>query len=97
MTSLARLCSVGLRALLCGLVVLMVAPALFAQKDVGAIVGTVRDASGAVVAGAKVTITDVERGTSFETTTNESGEYVASLLKVGRYSVIVEKVGFKKA
>ena len=34
---------------------------LLAQKDAGAIVGLVRDSSGAVVAGAKVTVTDADR------------------------------------
>jgi hypothetical protein len=69
----------------------------FAQKDTGAIAGTARDSSGAVVAGAQVTITDVDRGTNFITTTGQQGEYVASPLKIGRYSVTVEKQGFKKA
>ena len=42
--------------------VLALAAPLWAQKDAGAIVGLVRDPSGAVVAGAKVTVTDVDRG-----------------------------------
>jgi hypothetical protein len=68
-----------------------------AQKDTGAIAGTVKDASGAVVAGAKVTVTDVDRGTEFNTTTESNGEYVASPLKVGRYTITVEKANFKTA
>ena len=67
----------------------------WSQKDTGNIVGTVRDSSGAVVANARVTVTDVDRGTSFETTTNVNGEYVAGPLKPGRYRVTVEKPGFK--
>jgi len=70
---------------------------LWAQKDAGAIVGVVRDASGAVVVGAKVTVTDADRGQNFGTKTNESGEYVASPLRVGRWAVTVEHTGFKKA
>jgi hypothetical protein len=50
-----------------------------AQKDTGAIVGVVHDASGAVVAKAKVTVTDVDRGTIFAAETSEVGEYTASL------------------
>jgi hypothetical protein len=69
----------------------------WAQKDTGSIVGTVKDPSGAVVVGAKVTISDVERGQTFSTTTGETGDYVASPLHVGRYTVTVEKEGFKKA
>jgi hypothetical protein len=69
----------------------------WAQKDAGSIVGTVKDPSGAVVANAKVTVTDVDRGSNFEATTNDSGEYVAGPLRVGRYTVTVEHSGFKKA
>ncbi len=68
-----------------------------AQKDTGGIAGVVKDASSAVVAGAKVTVTDVDRGTDFVTKTNAQGEYVASPLKIGRYQVKIEKAGFKKA
>ena len=69
----------------------------WAQKDTGVIAGTVRDASGAIVVGAKVSVIDVDRGTEFNTTTDGNGEYVAGPLKVGRYTVNVEKTGFKTA
>lgn len=77
------------------LALILLAGVCWGQKDTGSIVGTVKDPSGAVVAGAKVTVTDVDRGTSFATATNASGEYVAGPLKVGRYRVAVEKAGFK--
>ena len=83
---------VALFALLLGF-----AGAAFAQKDTGGIAGTVKDSTGAVVAGAKVTVTDADRGTSEQTTTGAQGEYVVSPLKIGRYNVVVEKQGFKKA
>src|SRR6266849_11077358 len=70
--------------------------AAWAQKDAGSIVGTVKDQTGAIVAKAKVTVSDVDRGTYLETATNDSGEYVASPLRVGRYKVTVEHPGFKK-
>jgi hypothetical protein len=76
---------------------LALAAPLWAQKDAGAIVGLVRDTSGAVITGAKVTVTDVERGIQLTLSTNDAGEYVASPLRIGRYSVTVEKEGFKKA
>jgi hypothetical protein len=68
-----------------------------AQKDTGNIVGVVSDAGGGVVPGAKVRVRDVDRGTAFETITNGNGEYVAGPLKVGRYTVTVEKANFKTA
>ena len=79
------------------LLVLTVVTPLWAQKDAGAIVGLVRDASGAVVTGAKVTVTDVDHGIQLTLSTNNQGEYVASPLRIGQYSVTVEKQGFKKA
>src|SRR5208282_5821638 len=80
----------------CFLLVALVTP-LCAQKDAGAIVGLVRDSSGAVVADAQVTVTDVDRGTKLALTTNGAGEYVASPIRIGRYTVTVDKQGFKKA
>src|ERR1700726_209896 len=68
-----------------------------AQKDAGSIVGSVKDASGALVSQAAVTVTDVERGSNFSKKTNDAGEYVAGPLRVGRYTVTVEHPGFKKA
>lgn len=68
-----------------------------AQKDTASIVGTVRDSTGAVIPDAKITVTDVDRGTSFTTSTTASGDYVAGPLRIGRYKVTVEKQGFKTA
>ncbi|PWT81379.1 MAG: TonB-dependent receptor [Acidobacteria bacterium] len=68
-----------------------------AQKDAGSIVGSVKDPSGAIVANAKVTITDLDHGQATSTTSNAEGEFVVSPLRVGRYTVTVEQTGFKKA
>ncbi|HVO62103.1 MAG TPA: TonB-dependent receptor [Terriglobales bacterium] len=76
--------------------VLLIAGVAWGQKDMGSIVGTVRDSSGAVLPGAKVTVTDVDRGTAFNTTTNANGEYVANPLRVGQYNVAVEHEGFRR-
>jgi Carboxypeptidase regulatory-like domain/TonB dependent receptor len=79
------------------LVLAFLGSAAWAQKDSGSIVGVVRDQSGAVVAGAKVTVKEADQNTAFETSTNSSGEYVATPLRIGRYNITVEKAGFKKA
>jgi Carboxypeptidase regulatory-like domain/TonB dependent receptor len=86
---------------------LLIVPSLFiliilaipawAQKDAGSIVGTVKDPSGAIVANAKVIITDLEHGQTSSTTTNAEGEFVVSPLRVGRYTVTVQQSGFKQA
>lgn len=75
--------------------ILILSAPLSAQKDAGAIVGAVRDPSGAFVGGASVTVKDVDRGAELKLTTNAQGEYVASPLKIGKYTVSVEKQGFK--
>src|SRR5438128_9047228 len=67
----------------------------FAQAVYGSIFGTVTDASGAAVSGAKVIVTSVGQGTKVETTTNETGNYVVTHLIPGKYDVRAELAGFK--
>ena len=76
---------------------LAVAASAWAQKDTGSIVGTVKDPTGALIPDAKITVTETEKGTTFVTSSDSSGEYVASPLNVGHYKVTVEKQGFKTA
>jgi hypothetical protein len=68
---------------------------LFAQGDTGRILGDVTDQSGGNVAGASVTITDVQRGVSRNLTTDGDGAYAAPGLLPGTYKVRVEFKGFK--
>lgn len=68
------------------LVMFGVGPA-FAQSNKGTIVGVVTDQSGAVVAGAKVVVTNVETNQSREVESSADGEYVAALLDIGIYRV----------
>src|SRR6516162_3490919 len=87
-----------MRVLLTGVVVLALAyPAgkVLGQAVFGSIVGTVTDSTGAIVPGAKITITDVGKGVNFETTSNESGNYTQGHLIVGVYRVRVEAQGFQ--
>lgn len=76
------------------MVMLLFASVCWGQKDTGSIVGVIRDSSGAVIPGAKVTVTEADQGITFTTFSNASGEYVATPLRVGRYKVTVEKAGF---
>src|SRR5438105_8106732 len=79
------------------LIVITHASVLLAQVDRGSIVGTVTDASGANVQGAKVVIKNLATDQLVEVTTDSSGAYAANLLRIAAYSVTVEKPGFKKA
>src|SRR5665213_179276 len=69
--------------------------ALFAQGTQGRIAGTIADQSGAVIAGATVTVMDVQRGIPRSLTTDRTGEYVAPSLLPGTYTVRAEAKGFK--
>ena len=69
----------------------------WAQVDSSRIVGTVVDSSGAVVIGAAVKVVNTETNITVSATTNEFGEYTATSLKPGVYSISAEKSGFKTA
>src|SRR5262245_55186505 len=66
-----------------------------AQAVYGNVLGTVTDQQGAAIAGAKVTVTSVTKGTVEETTTNADGNYTVSHLIPDVYNVRVEATGFK--
>src|SRR2546427_161969 len=68
-----------------------------AQVEQGAITGSVRDQSEALVAGAQVTVRNVRTGVKAVTRTNSEGYYNAPYLAPGEYEVSVENSGFKKA
>ena len=68
---------------------------ILSQGAVGTILGGVFDSSGGAIAGAKVTITDVARGTTREVATDDSGQYTVPSLLVGSYSVRAEVQGFQ--
>jgi hypothetical protein len=75
---------------------LLTACAAHAQEVRASITGLVVDSSGAPVAGANVTATNVATNVSVRIRTNESGNYVAPLLVSGQYVLTVEAEGFKK-
>src|SRR6266849_440011 len=65
------------------------------QAVYGSIVGAVTDPQGNAVAGAKVTVTSLTKGTTDETTTNESGNYTVIHLIPDTYKIRIEAPGFK--
>jgi hypothetical protein len=73
----------------------LLSASLWAQGAAGSIAGTVTDPSGASVPGAKVTITDLQRGGTRTLATDAAGAYAAPNLNPGRYSVKVEFQGFR--
>jgi hypothetical protein len=78
------------------LVASMFASVSYAQVDTGAIVGTITDQSGAVVPGAKVTLTNEGTGFSTSTVSAADGIYTFSPVKLGTYTVTAELTGFQR-
>ena len=75
--------------------VLLAAVSLSAQTFRGTILGTVTDPSGAVVAGAKVTVKNVGTGLERTTETSADGSYALPELPIGTYTVTVTLTGFQ--
>jgi hypothetical protein len=87
------------RAALALLALLVLSPArAWAQSQAsnGSIEGTITDASGAVLPGVTVTVSNIETGISQSVVTNEKGLFRAPLLPLGTYRVTAELQGFKR-
>ena len=74
---------------------LAIAPVVFGQGVSGHIIGTVQDASNAVIPNAQVTITNQETGIIFRTISNAVGEYRSDNLPPGTYQIKIEASGFR--
>jgi len=85
------LATLAVFALVCSLWV----PVANGQAVFGSILGTVTDPTGAAVPNAKVTIIDQRKGTTEQTTSNESGNYTVTHLIPDPYTVHIEAQGFK--
>src|SRR5436190_7207520 len=77
--------------------VLLISLTIIGQTNKGGISGTVSDPNGAVVPGAKVTITNEATKQSIVLTTSSSGAYIANTLEPAVYTVLVEAANFKKS
>ncbi len=77
--------------------ILLLPWAAMAQKDAGTILGTVRDASGGIIPGAKVTLTNEDTGLRLTTDSRDDGGYIFTPVKIGNYTLEVEFKGFQKA
>src|SRR6202171_1897243 len=91
-----RTISFFVRALVCGLFLLLTVATASAQFKAG-IQGTVSDTGGGLVPEAKITLTNTETGKVQEVNTSGEGFYRISGLAPGKYTLTVEKQGYKKA
>ncbi len=67
----------------------------FAQNS-SSFTGTVRDSTGAVIAGAAVSVTNIATGGVQRATTNSTGDYLVAGLPAGKYNLEISSQGFKK-
>ncbi|HEY6401366.1 MAG TPA: carboxypeptidase regulatory-like domain-containing protein, partial [Blastocatellia bacterium] len=84
------------RILFSVLAVALITAISYAQTTTGAFLGSVTDARGAALKGAKVTAANEATGLTRSVLTNSEGEYVISLLPVGRYTLTFEASNFKQ-
>ena len=77
--------------------VLFIPQHTFAQFESAAVLGTVRDASGSTVAGAKITLTSTQTGVVQSTLTDSEGNYLFPSARIGTYTVSGQAAGFKTA
>ena len=69
---------------------------LQAQQATALLTGTVKDATGAVVVGAKITLKNAETNVTRNTTSGKDGDYLFTLVPIGTYELTVEQQGFDK-
>src|SRR5260370_16734603 len=79
-----------------GILIVMSASSGLAQTFTATVRGVVNDASGAVVAGAVITLTHVDQNRSVRYTANQNGEYEFLQVPPGNYTLAAEATGFKK-
>jgi len=87
-----RICAVSSALFL---VLLTLSANLLGQQGQASIAGTVEDATGALLAGVHITVTNKDTSVVTKTTTNDAGRYTVLYLPVGNYIVQAEKEGFK--
>ena len=85
------------RSFLVALICALTSSAAAAQIITGQFSGTVTDASGGVLPGVTITITNDDTGLTRTAVTDSNGSYVITALPVGRYTVAAELQGFRKA
>jgi Carboxypeptidase regulatory-like domain len=85
-----------LRITCCTLLLILAASAAAFAQDTATLNGTVHDSTGAIVAGAEVTVSNTSIGISKTTTSNADGDWVVPYLPNGAYDISISAKGFKK-
>src|SRR5882762_8351362 len=83
------------RAILLLGIILVCCSAVFAQVETATVSGVISDQSGGIVVGAEVQVTNSDTNITSTSTSNQSGVYLVTGLRPGRYRIKVTKDGFK--
>ncbi len=83
------------RVVVCLIAFLLAGPTMLAQLPTGTILGVVKDSTGAVVPGAKITASETETGQTRTVMTGADGAYRLDALPVGNYTLTAEATGFQ--
>jgi outer membrane receptor protein involved in Fe transport len=83
------------RVVLSSLIILLALASAFAQGGTGQLSGSVADTNGAVVPGANVKLTSLVTAQERQATTNDSGDFVFTLLPAGTYKLEITASGFR--
>jgi outer membrane receptor protein involved in Fe transport len=81
--------------IVCAALCVLLLPPVFAQTS-ASLSGQVNDATGAVIPGANVTVTEPSKNLKLETVTSDSGTFDFPALQPGTYTITVEMAGFKQ-
>ena len=71
-------------------------PCVAAAQQSGSINGAITDESGGAIPGAKVVLTNAAQGTTYNATSNSSGEYTFPSLEAGAYNLQITSAGYKQ-
>jgi Carboxypeptidase regulatory-like domain len=86
---------ISLRSLLTAVLLLAALPlALMAQFETATVLGTVRDGTGAVIVGSRVTLENIKTGVTSTAQSNESGNFDFIAVQIGTYRLKAEAPGF---
>jgi hypothetical protein len=83
------------RVVMCLAIFVLLVPVVRAQVSTGTILGVVKDSSGAVVPGAKITALQTDTGQTRNTVTGGDGAYRLDALPIGNYRMTAEAQGFQ--
>src|SRR6266404_3176435 len=86
----------AMRKFLCSVLAALASVGTAFSQGLSTINGSIADSSGALVSGAKITVTEVDTGLARETVSNGEGLYVLSSLRPTRYALTVEAPGFRR-